>query len=74
MDKTSHRTASPSPVDDVNLSADTTGNLFYVDNAGGETQAKTSKSKKKRSNKKKTKRTNKTIKTSLAKRSRTSSS
>uniref|UniRef100_M4BWQ1 Uncharacterized protein n=1 Tax=Hyaloperonospora arabidopsidis (strain Emoy2) TaxID=559515 RepID=M4BWQ1_HYAAE len=72
MEKTSHRMASLSTVDAMDMSADT-DNLFYVDNAGGEAQEKTSKSKKKRSNKKKKKRTNKTSETSLPKRSRTSS-
>lgn len=67
-DKISGPTASPSTVEAVDMSADA-ANLFYVDNAGGEAQEKTSKSKKKRANKKK-KRANKSSEASPAKRSR----
>ena len=67
-DKISGQTASPSTVAAADMSADA-ANLFYVDNAGGDVQEKTSKSKKKHANKKK-KRANKSSEASPAKRSR----
>ncbi|GMF50163.1 unnamed protein product [Phytophthora fragariaefolia] len=66
--------AEPSlSTDTVEGSTVDSSNLFYVDNAGGEADEITSKSKKKRANKKK-KRAEKSNQALPSKRSRTSSS
>ena len=71
-DKTSVQ-ADTRSAETAEIVADHADSLFYVDNAGGNDKAKTSKSKKKRANKKK-KRANQTRETSPpAKRSQVSS-